>query len=124
MKVRFHGSSIRLRLTQGEVELVAAGKPVQSSTPIAADQVFCVLLAPDVDAKAARTTFAPTALEIHAPAGQLTAWAKSNDEGIYYEQPVPGHPPLKIAFEKDYACLHKPDENLDTFPNPTRLAPS
>ena len=112
MKIRLFGDSIRLRLTQLEVETLAAGGDVESVTPFP-DEAFTCTIQPSNGP-----------LSVHHAGGRLTVlvprirtaeWAASSDEGMYGEQVL-----LRIAVEKDYRCIHQPESpaNAGTFPNP------
>ena len=118
MKLRFHDGSIRLRLSQAEVARAAAGETVTASTPMSGGALTCRLTPMPADPPAFSARFDNGAIEVSAPVAQTRAWASSNDEGMYADQTLAGGGLLKIAIEKDYACLHKPEENADTFPNP------
>jgi hypothetical protein len=54
-------------------------------------------------------------LTILLPARQTASWAASSDEGMYSTAGT-----IRIAVEKDYRCIHKPDspDNAGAFPNP------
>ena len=116
MKIRLFGDSIRLRLTQVEVQAIAAGGTIESVIPFPGEALACTVqpsTGPLLEARhqGGRIT-------ILVPPRDAAHWAASEDEGLYSTGV------LRIALEKDYRCIHKPDspDNAGTFPNP--LAPN
>ena len=112
MKIRLFGDSIRLRLTQVEVGVLSQGGPLEAVIPFPGEALACSVQPSDGP------------LDVHHAAGRITvlmpkhstlAWAASDDVGLYS---VSGG--LRIAVEKDYTCIHKPDspDNAGTYPNP------
>ena len=113
MKIRLFGDSIRLRLTQVEVETLSKGGVIESVIPFPGEAMAC----------AVQPSEGP--LEVRHSAGRIMVsmpsteetrrWASSEEEGLYGSVG-----PLRIAIEKDYNCIHKPDspDNAGTFPNP------
>lgn len=112
MKLRIHGNSVRLRLTQPEVETIKTGGTV-SETVTLGDQVLEYALAV-ADVADVRLSFRNNRLFVELPGKEATNWAASDQVGIYRETP------LRIAIEKDFQCLHKEDEEdqSNMFPNP------
>ena len=112
MKLRLFGDSIRLRLTQAEVEILANGGELEAVFPFPGEALGCSVQPSDGP------------LDAHHAAGRITilvpfpatsAWAASTDVGMYATTTA-----LSIAVEKDYTCIHKPDspDNVGTYPNP------
>jgi hypothetical protein len=110
------GDSIRLRLTQDEVSSLARGGPIESLTQFPGEALMFALEPSELDFESHHAVGRVT---VRAPLHLIQSWAKSGDEGLYQNQPVAGGS-LRIAIEKDYACLHKADspENAGTFANP------
>lgn len=118
MKLRFHGPSLRLRLSQAEVAGLAAGTAAECSTPMAGGALHCVVM-PDSRAPSIEAALEGGFIRVSIPAASIGGWADSDVEGMYADQPVgTSGGVLKIAIEKDYACLHKTSENEGAFPNP------
>lgn len=119
MKLRLRGNSLRLRLTQGEVnDLVALGS-VEEKTAFGphAQLSYAIALGegPSVSA-----SFDAGAIRVTVPSADARAWATSDRVGIEAEQTTPGDEPLRLLIEKDFACL-KPrtgEDDRDAFPNP------
>jgi len=116
MKIRLFGDSIRLRLTQLEVEALAGGGAIESVTPFCDEALACIIQ-PSEDVFEAR--HATGRITVMVPLDQVKAWAASPEVGMYTEQPTAGLV-LRVAVEKDYRCIHQPDapDNAGTFPNP------
>ena len=119
MKIRIRSNSIRLRLTQKEVDCIAAGQTVRETTHFSlARRMECVLIPWNLSGIEA--TFDNHIITVSVPALKVSDWAHSDDEGLYGEQANGTDTPLTIAIEKDYACLKPRDEEdeSDQFPNP------
>src|SRR5580698_5707115 len=106
MKIRLFNDSVRIRLTQAEVEALAAGGVLESVTPFPGEAFACTIQ-PSKDEFEAHQ--AGGRLTILVPETRTVGWASSSEEGMYAEQPS-GHDGLvlRIAVEKDYRCIHKP----------------
>ena len=112
MKIRLFGDSIRLRLTQVEVEVLSKGGAIEAVIPFPGEALGCVVQASDGPLEA---RYGAGRITVLLPGSATTAWASSQEEGMYATAGS-----LRIAVEKDYNCLHKPDspDNAGTFPNP------
>ena len=118
MKLRIRGDSIRLRLTQSEVQKLADDGRVEDSTHFGPDERFTYAIVAGgahVEAKLAART-----IEISVPAATARAWATSETVGIEGARDVGDGKTLRILVEKDFACLtERPHEDdADAFPNP------
>ena len=119
MKLRIRGSSVRLRLTRGEVQRVAEGGRVEDAVAFGPTQrLSYALVAADVSVPSA--TFDQAAIIVSIPHAQLHAWATSDDVGIEAQQSIGNGQALSILVEKDFACLtpRKGEDDGDAFPNP------
>src|SRR4051794_20638652 len=107
MKIRFFEDSIRLRLTQTEVEALAGGGAIETLIPFT-DEAFACMIQPTTGDFEAH--HAAGRLTVMVPLDRTKAWAESSEEGFYGEQALAGGARvLRIAVEKDYRCIHKPD---------------
>ena len=114
MKLRIHGDSIRLRLTQEETAALGAGREVAYPLPIDGGP-FTVW----VRAGAAMSAHLEgTLMTVTVPADEARAWAESEREGLYGQSGA-----VRISIEKDYQCLHRPAAAQDAgaFPNPAKI---
>jgi hypothetical protein len=113
MKLRIKGNSIRLRLTQSEVDTLAIAGFVRESVSFG-EETFGYEIRSDVDGDAVTADLVGTTIVVWVPAGRVQDWAASDSVSIEQE----GIPYLLI--EKDFACLSdRPGEDdSDAFPNP------
>lgn len=122
MKLRTRSHSIRLRLTQSEVQKLSQDGLLTESVTFAPgpDGALVYELASKASATAVGATFAHGKITVTVPAKILAAWISSDEVGFEGEQAVPGEKPLAILVEKDWACL-KPRANesdADAYPHP------
>jgi hypothetical protein len=113
MKLRFHGGTLRLRLSQSEVARIAEGGRVEESVTFAPGQVLSYALesGPAADVTA---TLEENRIRVTIPAARAVSWAGSDDTGIQS-----ANDSLRILIEKDFQCAHpQGEEAADAFPNP------
>lgn len=118
MKLRIHKNSIRLRLSQTEVEKIAEGQAITERLEIggAAEDTFSYSLAPMDRCDKISAEFAQNKLQIVFPKPQAEEWANSETVGV---TELAGNG-LSILIEKDFQCLHKRpgEDESDNFHNP------
>lgn len=114
MKLRIRGNSIRLRLTQNEVEKIGAKESIEEKTefPNGEDFIYKISVAEIENLSA---SFSNGKIEILISDQTSQNWANSDEVGIYG---AVGN--IKIAIEKDFKCLtpRQGDDDTDTFPHP------
>ena len=112
MKIRLFGDSIRLRLTRVEVETLAKGGWLETIIPFPGEALACAVQLSDGPLEAHH---AVGRITVRLPKEATAVWAASETEGMYATAGS-----LRVAIEKDYNCIHKPDspDNAGTFPNP------
>ncbi len=117
MKLRIRGNAIRLRLTRGEVERIAAGEAVEEVTQLADKLSFRYSLGPS-SGSSLQATMCGTHLAVTAPAASLASWANSDEVALACPVAEGG---ADILIEKDFACLAPRDgsDDDDTFPHPS-----
>ena len=122
MKLRIKGNSVRLRLTQREVAELAATGRVEDRIEFGFEPeqfltyaVVAEKRAPEVFAK-----FENGQISIIIPQAAAEKWAASDDAGICAEQNLSTDRTLRIAVEKDFACLtpRAGEDESDNFPHP------
>lgn len=121
MKLRISGNSIRLRLLQSEVTTFIQKGRIEQTIHFAPDDH--ALLTYGLEHKSGLTDvelrYEQSEVVIVLPSQQATAWAETNQIGIYATVDLGRHGSLDMIVEKDFACLDLSDaENHDTFPNP------
>jgi hypothetical protein len=110
MKLRFHGDSLRLRLSQAEVARLADTGRVQDTLTFAPGQALSYSLETGA---ALAATFDGRRISIVIPVAAARHWMESDEAGI---EGASG--PVKVLVEKDFQCLHSVEEDADAFPNP------
>jgi len=122
VKIRIRGNSIRLRLTQSEVEEFNSKGMVQDSiqfNPSSADTLIYSLEKADCHELKAIYASDINHVKVYMPIESGTQWAESEQVGMENEIHLNGDKQLKILVEKDFQCLKaRPGEDDDTFPNP------
>jgi hypothetical protein len=113
MKLRIRGNSIRLRLSQTEVDDLASKGRVEEATVFPGGERFVYSLA-CVDGEEIGARFAGGSMEVTVPRARVRAWAASDEVGIESDGA------LRILIEKDFQCLtpKKDEDDSDAFPNP------
>jgi len=120
MKLRIRGNSLRLRISQTEMQRLLADGAIADT--------ICFGSAPD-----ARLTYVLThraaedelgleyrqqTVSVVLSTRSATAWAQGDEVGVYGSV-VTANGPLEVMVEKDYACLDGNDPvDQDAFPNP------
>lgn len=121
MKLRIRDNSIRLRLTQPEVQAIGSDGLVSASVLFAggATLTYCVESSPACVDPVAQ--FANGQLSVRLPKSWVNNWVESNDEvAISSEQQLDQGGVLKILVEKDFACLapREGEDESDMYPHP------
>ncbi len=119
MKLRIKDNSIRLRLTQTEVEQIGNGDQIHNNLNFPGGERVSYLLVgsavenPEIDYKDNR-------ISISVPTEILTIWANSNEVSLLYELSLDHDNVLKLLIEKDFACLtpREDEDESDLFPHP------
>jgi len=120
MKLRIKGDSLRLRLTQGEVKQFADGGEVEERTHFGAGTDLVYRLKRDSGANALGASSAGTEIEVRVPTAMARQWCDTDLEGLAATQTVAPGVELRIAVEKDYACLtvREGEDESDNYPHP------
>jgi hypothetical protein len=121
MKLRTRANTLRLRLTQGEVEALLSRGFVEEVTEFSVDERFVVRLAVRETGDAGpRAKVERSTIHVTVPRAEALAWGRGDAIGMHGDQPIGPDRSLSIAIEKDFACL-KPragEDDTDAFPNP------
>jgi hypothetical protein len=113
MKLRIHGGSLRLRLSQSEVVRLGETGRVEESIEFAPGSGL--LYALETGASPAVTaTYENANIRVVLPKLVAKEWIESDQTGIEASTGT-----LKVLIEKDFQCLHRePEAGEDSFPNP------
>lgn len=122
MKIRIKGNSLRLRLTQGEVnQLVIKGLVSETIEfgPEKSQQLTYTIVNKPINEIAC--SFLEQNILVEVPATVINTWAKSDQVSIRHSQYNKMSKPLDLLIEKDFKCLTvRPGEDeTDLFPNPS-----
>jgi hypothetical protein len=113
MKLRLHSNSVRLRLSQSEVEALGAIGRVEECIQFTPDRAlrYSIESAEVAEPSAALER---DAIRIRLPRAEVKQWIESNQTGM-----ESGQGRLHLLIEKDFKCIHRdgPDD-ADSFPNP------
>lgn len=110
MKLRFHGDSLRLRVSQAEMARLAEAGRVEDTLTFAPGRTLSYSLE---TGPALAAAFDGQRISIVVPTTAAKHWMESDEAGI---EGVSGA--LKVLVEKDFRCLHSREEDADAFPNP------
>ena len=120
MKLRIRDNSIRLRLTQSEVDTVKTVGLVGASVQFSggARLLYCIESSPACVDPAAR--FQGDELSVRLPESLVIQWATTEQVSIAAEQALDDGGFLKILVEKDFACLapREGEDESDMHPHP------
>lgn len=118
MKLRIHKNSIRLRLSQPEVDKIGQGQDITENleTGLGWENDFSYCLRPIEFSGDIGVEFEQNTLKIYLPMQQAVTWATTDEIGISH---VTGNR-IAILIEKDFQCLHKRagEDESQNFPHP------
>ena len=122
MKIRILGNSVRLRLSQTEVEQILATGRVTQTVKFgtkASQQLHYTFEKADVSAMQA--IFDTNEICVKTPLLMANNWASSNQVSLESYMPIEGEEQLRILVEKDFKCIdaRKGEDESDLFPNPS-----
>lgn len=118
MKIRIKGNSIRLRLSQSEVNALAKGEAILERTQFSLVDAFeyAVEL---WHLKVAEAKFENGRITVFLPEEAIAKWAGTEEVSLSYLQENESDG-LRILVEKDFACLaeREGEDESDNFPHP------
>lgn len=119
MKIRVQGNSIRLRLTQSDVDEFDRNKALARSVQFPGGQQFKYQIL-QTSQSVISASFDQRTITVHIPEPESRQWIHSDQVGMTRNVSLESDEPLIILVEKDFQCLHeRPGEDeRDAFPNP------
>lgn len=111
MKLRFRGNTLRLRINQREVQLLAAGVPLQEQVVFPGMTRLQYILEPVAEI-APMASFLENTIRVAIPANEIGNWAVNEEIGLYFDLPA-GEGTLRLLVEKDLECIDGPPEERD-----------
>jgi len=120
LKLRIRDNSIRLRLSQTEVESVNANGLVRGRVPFAGSNSFDYVLESSPATVRPEAHISNNVLTVRIPQSDIKQWAESEQVSIASDQVLDDGEQLKILIEKDFACLapREGEDESDMFPHP------
>ncbi len=122
MKLRIKGNTARLRLSQSEVDELAAGRTVSDSIafgPLPEHRLIYRVVVVD-EASVIQAELSDGVITFILSAIVAGEWAAGDEVSLEAEQPIRDEETLRILIEKDFACLNprRGEDEADMFPNP------
>ena len=120
MKLRIRGDSIRLRLSQPEVENLATEGRVVDAINFGANHRLEYAAVVDADADQVSASLSDSVVSVVLPQSIVDTWMDPTEVSIHGTQTLPGDATLSILVEKDFACLvpREGEDQENLFPNP------
>src|SRR5208337_4910025 len=100
MKLRIHGNSLRLRLSQSEVAQFSKTGFVEDSLQLAPGSNFAYTLESSSSISAPQASYQNGWLRIQVPTAAATEWFTTDRVGISADQPLESGKHLSILIEK------------------------
>jgi hypothetical protein len=118
MKLRLRQNSLRLRLNQKEVELLAAGCALEEGIVFPNESRLLYRLS-TTPSSSASADFSGGIVTVTIPEHSAIDWQSSTVMGLYYKLDL-----LQVAIEKDLQCRDLPPEEQDphAYPRQTPAA--
>lgn len=122
MKLRIRNDSLRLRLTQSEVDRFAASGNLSDSVAFGPEphQGLVYSIRMDQAARSINADITNNRIEIRVPFAAAAEWTGTKKVGLEADQDIGNGRFLNILIEKDFVRL-KPrllDDEIDKFPHP------
>ena len=120
MKLRIQGNSLRLRLTQPEVQQISRQEAVQEKMHMGASTPALVYtLTTHSGNTPPAVTFQDYEIRVSLPTSIALPWANTEQVGMEHHLPLKDGQVFHLLIEKDFQCLHREEkEEPEQFPNP------
>lgn len=120
MKLRILDNSIRLRLTQSEVNGLGQDGAVSSRMAFPDGHAFSFAVESSPACVRPEAYFTGSVIRIRLPESTVIPWVSSEQVSIEGEQGLEDGNTLRILVEKDFACLapRAGEDESDLFPHP------
>lgn len=117
MKLRIKDNSIRLRLSQSEVESIEGQGEVQCDLNLGSGKLRYRLVKQGNEIS---TDYSEDCITIAVPANVISVWAGTDQVGFDHQISLENGKELSVLVEKDFKCLTaRPHEDeSDLFQNP------
>jgi hypothetical protein len=127
MKLRIRGNTLRLRLSQSEVDQIGRGQSVVETTTFPdGGQLQYLIRTSEFQTNVVKSGgVLNTLIEVIVEKTVAERWVGSEEVGLYGATPLLVGS-LELLVEKDFACINPRDgvEDKDSFPNPSSITVS
>ncbi len=122
MKLRIRDNSVRLRLSQTEVDTLRQEGLVSARTDFPGGREFRYEIESSPASVAPAAFFSDNVLTVRLPETSVLAWATTEQISIKGEQLLDEGENLAILIEKDFTCLapREGEDESDMYPHPQR----
>src|ERR1035438_8215646 len=104
MKLRLHGNSVRLRLSQADVAQFSKTGYVEESIEFGPGSSLCYILESSSKITSPKAVYQNGELRVQISCAALKDWVTTDRVGISGEQALANGRPLSILIEKDFKC--------------------
>jgi len=128
MKLRIKGSSLRLRLTRGEVQRLDAEGELAEQVHFGPGAALTYRLRTDKASTDITATYSGNIIDILIPDKMARQWSRTDEVTLARNQPLPAAQggsedapsELRVVIEKDWACLapRSDEDESDNYPHP------
>ena len=118
MKLRIKGNTIRVRLTQSELNNLHEKGAVEESTEFPDGKSLKYRI---TKGNQFRCDFVENVVSVELESAVIKQWSASDQVSIGGELNLENGSKLSILVEKDFKCLtERPEDERDMFPNPQK----
>jgi hypothetical protein len=119
MKLRIKGSSLRLRLTQGEVHSLETTGEVAEQVHFGGGARLTYRLRTDTKGQDISASYGDNVIDIRVPRETAVTWSRTDQVTLSHVEAVTDGE-LRIVIEKDWNCLapRSEEDESDNFPHP------
>ena len=119
MKLRIKGSSLRLRLTQGEVHSLETAGEVAEQVHFGGGARLTYRLRTDGKSREISASYGDNVIDIRVPRETALTWAHTDQVTLSHAEAV-ADGELRVIIEKDWNCLapRSEEDESDNFPHP------
>lgn len=121
MKLRILGDSLRLRLSQSEVQRFARDGRVEQTIRFGGDAQMTYALVHDPEISRLDASFAAGVMTVRMASTVARQWAESDQVSLTGEQTIEADASLALLVEKDFKCAipRAGEEDYDGFEHPS-----
>ena len=120
MKLRIRGNSLRLRLTQSEVQAMGEVGQVEEKIEFPTSEPLVYRLQKTKAGNPITAAFKDGNITVLVPGDTIDHWVNTDEVGMETHHPLNDENSLRILIEKDFACLkpREDEDDSDAFSNP------